>query len=664
MMIANFFTSDGHDHVLAAVMSHLDWRSLLAASATCHNLNRIVTCNSSLQVELRAQYYGFPDWYAKWLKDGPGSAPAKIERLMSVQKNWSNLTPKTIYKLPVEPLDADGQPLPVDSHDLLLPSISSGLLARKMFSPSSEDASEGPLVGWVITDLTHSRDLSVKELPSWTYVSDFRFDDVNVCREDNAVGVITSRIGAENHHLGGILVYCRIHVFLAEPDERTHGVNTAIPHPDARAVEVCGLWPFDRGREEWLEWVFRMSPGGIAEVGIAARNGWVAVDWRTGQQVTTTMCDYGDGLQMYTWGTMLQGEAQLLISPDNSHRDGGDDEPDIRIGTVQTQLARREGHGERGLQGPIFRFEHALPPNDQFGPGTVEAFIEIPPPLLLLEELGSVTPGQLELLDFDASFDPHGRLFVFSASPVVHMPSPEEDQESLRFNTYMASARLGPLRRMIQERARPPRSSLSDDESNRTDGFHRGADGREDPTESDGIETSSENSMDFGNWEEGAALPNPHSPTLTASLRRADVAQYFTHEYGGPYFLESSGVMGLRAVHLASDHHRQASATTLLVGNYAAQSGVDVLHRHAVGAALELGSNNRDRDVAPPSCKEEAIPSSDDSVRLTAAWDWSTESRHGVAAHISTGETRPMRICADAEHVYLTSPNEVIVLSF
>ncbi|BEI82972.1 hypothetical protein CcaverHIS002_0308400 [Cutaneotrichosporon cavernicola] len=659
----NFFASDEHDHALTAILSHLDWRSLLAASATCRNLNRIVTCNSSLQVELRAQYYGFPDWYGKWLKDGPGSASAKIERLMSVQKNWCNLTPKTIYRLPGDARDADGQPFPVDSHLLELPSISCGLVAQKMLSPSSEDDGERHLVGWVITDLTHSRNLSVKELPSWAYATDFRFDDIDVCREDNAVGVITTRIGAESHLLDGILVYCRIHVFLAEPDERTHGVNTAIPHPDARDVEVCGLCPLKYVIGGRVRWMFRLSPGGIAEVGIAARNGWVAVDWRTGQQLTVR-CEYGDGLEMKNWGTMLRGQAQLLMASDNSHRDGGDDERDIPTGSIQAPLTRPEGHEERGLEGPVFRFEHALPPNDQHDPGTVEAFVEIPRPLPLLEELANVTPGQLEYLYLGVSFDPHGRLFLLSASPVVHMLSPEEDKESLRLNTYVTSARLGPLRRMVQERARPPRSSFSGDEFNRTDGFHRGADGGEDPTESDGHETSSEKNKNFGNWEKGAALPNPHSPTLTASLRRADVAQYFTHEFGGPYFIDASQVMGLRAVHLAFDHHGGAAATTLLVGDYAARPGGDVLHRHPMGAALELSGSNRAKDVARHSCKEQVIPCSDDSVRLTAAWDWSTESRRGVAAYISTGNRNPLIIRADAEHVYLISFGVVFVLSF
>jgi hypothetical protein len=51
---SDFFSADGHDHLLCAILSHLDWRTVLAASATCRTLNRIVTTTSSLQVELRA----------------------------------------------------------------------------------------------------------------------------------------------------------------------------------------------------------------------------------------------------------------------------------------------------------------------------------------------------------------------------------------------------------------------------------------------------------------------------------------------------------------------------------------------------------------------------------------------------------------------------------
>ncbi len=282
---SGFFSSDGHDHLLCAVLSHLDWRTLLAASATCRTLNRIVTTTSSLQVELRAQYYGFPDSYGARLKDTPGGAVGAIQRMVDVQTNWCNLTPRAIHTLPTLPLDKTGEALAGTEWESIA-RISGGLMVREMVDPSENgDDAQAPFVGWVVTDFAHSRDEPADDPPSWAFTSPLRFERLGVCGEDNAIVVTTTRVGQYSRRLGGTLVYCRIHVFLALPDGREGGVNVAVPHPEATPVEVCGLWNAEYDREDVVGWVLSVSPG-IAEVGIAALNGWVAVDWRRGKQVT------------------------------------------------------------------------------------------------------------------------------------------------------------------------------------------------------------------------------------------------------------------------------------------------------------------------------------------------------------------------------------------
>jgi hypothetical protein len=207
-----------------------------------------------------------------------------------VQTNWCNLTPKAIHTLPTLPSDKTGEALAGPDWESIA-RISGGLMVREMVDPSqNEGDAQAPFVGWVVTDFAHSRDAPADEPPSWAFTSPLRFENLGVCGEDNAIVVTTTRVGQYSRRLGGTLVYCRIHVFLALPDWREGGVNVAVPHPEATPVEVCGLWNAGNAgydHEGVVEWVLSVSPG-IAEVGIAAFNGWVAVDWRTGKQVTVS----------------------------------------------------------------------------------------------------------------------------------------------------------------------------------------------------------------------------------------------------------------------------------------------------------------------------------------------------------------------------------------
>lgn len=323
----------GHEGIAAAILWHLDWRSLLSAAATCRNLNHVVTSTSALQVELRGQYYGLPEWYCQTLKYKP-NPPATITRLIDVQTRWAILSPKAIHvinKADVEPLmdrfgrpDAGsnrwdrwhGQPLINNGLFVTLKTALPGENALEERDPGAAPersvdaaADQGhrthaidlyPNIGWVVADLSGSRNVSTADnlmaaAPSRAYSPGFRFLDIDVCREDNAIAILTARTGEHKPRLGGTFIYCRIHVYLAENDGVVdcNGVRTPVPHPEAHGVtEVRGLYnrELDEGGREWApEWLVKLSPGGVVEVGLAARNGWAAVDWRTGQWLTVSV---------------------------------------------------------------------------------------------------------------------------------------------------------------------------------------------------------------------------------------------------------------------------------------------------------------------------------------------------------------------------------------
>lgn len=217
--IPDIFAAPGHEDIVTTILWHLGWRSLLAAAATCRNLNRVVTSTSSLQVELRAQYYGLPDWYAQRLKS-KRTSPETMSRMMDIQTRWATLSPKAVHVMTRETL----APLlssfgrrpnaPYSDGWYGKPLISNGLFVNAKTSLRDENALDerdpgaaperdqyegGPSphrrrrrnvvgnddgdthinIGWVVTDLSGSRDVAsadnlLASAPSRAYAPGFR----------------------------------------------------------------------------------------------------------------------------------------------------------------------------------------------------------------------------------------------------------------------------------------------------------------------------------------------------------------------------------------------------------------------------------------------------------------------------------------------------------
>ncbi|KAL1411663.1 hypothetical protein Q8F55_002628 [Vanrija albida] len=93
---ASVLQNRGKESIVAQILGHLDWRSLLHASETCANLNDVVASSSALQLELRRAYYAVRDVDMR-----PDLLPNdELRRLVEVQRRWATVDP-----LRVDPLD-------------------------------------------------------------------------------------------------------------------------------------------------------------------------------------------------------------------------------------------------------------------------------------------------------------------------------------------------------------------------------------------------------------------------------------------------------------------------------------------------------------------------------------------------------------------------------
>jgi hypothetical protein len=271
--------------------------------------------------------------------------------------------------------------------------------------------------------------------------------------------------------------------------------------------------------------------------------------------------------------------------------------------------------------------------------------------------------------DFHLCPDVFGRLLVVAFSPGDITRFREGGEIHYRRSMFVTAARLKPLRHLVEQSARPP---IPPSNCCELGGSGQGSGSDDGVTSDQSSEASPEDIEGLENWEEGEALPNPDPPALTAYLKASEVASHFAVEYGGPFKVERSTVMGLRAIHVACDPTGTPDQTIgpymLLVGDYATPEGGDTVHHRPLGAPYSHDAVDK---IAPPPRPSAEVVNTGRNMSLSESWDWSTRGRMscvGVGAHIiaerQDGEGLDVvRVFADAEHLYLVTWTEVTVYS-
>ncbi|KAL1404844.1 hypothetical protein Q8F55_008455 [Vanrija albida] len=298
--VSTVLQDGGYDHITEYILLHLgdDWRSVLAASATCRHLNALVVGSAALQLILRCAYYGR-------LGQVPAQAAGGRARLIDVERRWAALAPRRI-----DTVDLDQR---FALHDGTSMAVSDGLVViGTLPDTASYDGSpfSSPEVGmdsWTVHDFTNHRDGG--HVPKVRVHCGLPFAGVAISRSDGLIAVfsihkavsepVLSPTGRPSYRNS---VDAAVHLFqLSEPGEATRPLDTdfldATPHPDSPGLihlhaETVKYFSFNQRPPYSLSTNLSIVGDTILVSSMALDSRDRLFNWRTGQEINRGKGDW------------------------------------------------------------------------------------------------------------------------------------------------------------------------------------------------------------------------------------------------------------------------------------------------------------------------------------------------------------------------------------